>query len=249
MPRLSKAVRHWAFGVRHRCAQPGVLAFNHLPLILLVLWALSASCWAWETPTSTPTLHDPTPGRALALPASCDQGCVIADLDGDGRADIAVVQPEGWAVNGFRYRIDLDLTTRTGPSSFSVFAQQGGLRLTPRDVNGDWELDLVITNAWSLAPVGVWINDGHGTFMRGEPALSPHTLWAEGARIAPDDAHDIFQAAVPEYSNSCPASSFRSSLSEPFTIDRLTFASAAAILAMRTLGPPQLRSPPVSPYK
>ena len=105
------------------------------------------ACWAWEAST-------PSAVQLPFTPSFCDQGCAIADLDGDGRPDLAIARAEGWGPSGFQYRIDLDLTTRAGLSSFSVFAQRGGLLLIPRDVDGDWDLDLIITSAWTFPPSG-----------------------------------------------------------------------------------------------
>jgi hypothetical protein len=217
---------------------------THLPLILrgpiLLLWALGAlavACGASEAPT-------PSAVQLPFTPSFCDQGCAIADLDGDGRPDLAIARAEGWGPGGFQYRIELDLTTRVGLSSFSVSAQRGGLRIIPRDVNGDWDLDLIITSAWSFTPVGVWINDGHGGFTRSNPTAYPQSTWTEGPRIFSDTSHETFQATVPESSRGWLGSSEGPPFCNELVIKRLSLLLAA--VAPRSGAPrrPQTRGPP-----
>jgi hypothetical protein len=210
----------------------------------LVLWALgplAAACWASEAPT-------PSAVQLLPTPSFCDQGCAIADLDGDGRPDFAVARAEGWGPNGFQYRIDLDLTTHVGLSSFSVSAQRGGLRIIPRDVNGDLDLDLIITSAWSFTPVGVWINDGHGGFIRSDPTAYPQSTWAEGPSVFSDTPHETFQATVPESSRDWPGSSAGPSFCNKLIIKRLTLLLAAVRPPSGAPRRPQTRGPPSPLY-
>jgi hypothetical protein len=42
-----------------------------------------------------------------------------------------------------------------------------------RDVNGDHAPDLILATAWFKEPVAVFLNDGHGSFSRIEPAKFP----------------------------------------------------------------------------
>ncbi len=182
-------------------------------LLLFTLWALAAWSWSATPPT----------GRQLPLaPTFCDQGCAVADLDGDGRPDLAVAKLEGRGPGGFRYRIDLDLTSRSGPSSFSVLAQRGGLIITPRDVNGDWQPDLIITSGWSFTPIGVWINDGHGEFARNDPAFGHRPSRYAGSRILHGGSGEAFQATLPESFRNWPDYSQGPFLYEEVLTKRLT---------------------------
>ena len=194
------------------CVLRRLLLRRPIPL----LFAFSALS-AWSLSATPPS------ARQLPIaPVFCDQGCAIADLDGDGRPDLAVAKLEGRGSGGFRYRVDLDLTSRTRPSSFSVLAQRGGLFITPRDVNGDWELDLIITSAWSFTPIGVWINNGHGGFVRHDPALGGRPSRYASSRILYGYSGEAFQATPPESSRNWPEYSQAPSFCNEILTKRLT---------------------------
>jgi hypothetical protein len=107
----------------------------------------------------------------------------MADFDGDSQPDVAVTKMETRGA-GYVYWLEVNLSTKSKEDSprgndgwsavnFSIF----GLHLTPRDVDGDHDLDIVVTVGMNRQPVAVWINDGHGRFEEGDlaayPALSP----------------------------------------------------------------------------
>jgi hypothetical protein len=240
MPPLLKPMRDSGFGQRP-CSAPRCPLILRGPILMLwALWALSAACWASEART-------PSAAHLLSTPSFCDQGCAVADLDGDGRLDLAIARAEGWGPKGFQYRIELNLTTRVGLNSFSVSAQRGGLRIIPRDVNGDWDLDLVITSAWSFTPVGVWINDGHGGFIRADPTAYPQSMWNEGPVMLSETPHETFQATVPEFSRNWPDSSEGPSFCNQLIIKRLTLLLAAANPPGGATRRSQTRGPPFCP--
>ena len=141
-----------------------------------------------------------------------NQGAAIADLDGDGRPDLAVVREAGSTTDGLQYRIELHLTTRHTVSFLNVGAEQGGLRIVPRDVDGDRDLDLVITGAQSYQPVGIWLNDSTGGFTRDEAHGYPRTLWTEiPADTSPTPQHYV-QAPAAAPSRSVIATPYRQAL-------------------------------------
>jgi hypothetical protein len=94
----------------------------------------------------------------------------IADFDGDGQPDLLTTHPEGYA--------ELQLSSRTG-ASFSFLANGGdlGISIAARDVDGDHDLDLVITARGSHRPIGVWINDGRGVFKEGNAEAYSASIW------------------------------------------------------------------------
>jgi len=213
--------------------------FRWIALTLWALWAFSTTCPASATPTLSAS-------QLLTTPPLWDYGGAIADLDGDGRPDFAIVRSESWGPNAFQYRIELALTTRVGPSSFTISAEEGGVRIVPRDVDGDGDLDLVITSAWSLAPVGVWINDGHGRFTQGDPTAYPRSIWTEGAGISSDTPRETLQAAVPQSCRSWLVFSNGSHFRDELVFKRLPPLLAASNPPWVAVSQPQTRAPPRS---
>ena len=99
----------------------------------------------------------------------------VADFDGDHRPDLVGVQTGQGDPARTKYWIQLQLST-AGPQTISLMAPSGGLQIAARDVNGDQIPDLVLTTAWLRQPVAIFINDGHGTFTRVEPAAFPEAF-------------------------------------------------------------------------
>lgn len=106
---------------------------------------------------------------------------VIADLDGDQKPDVALVQLGGRASAKTSYSIRLQLSA--GPeSTVGVNGPIGGLQVAARDVNGDASVDLIITSNLDASFVEVLLNDGTGGFSLAAPGTyhesqeQPHAL-------------------------------------------------------------------------
>jgi hypothetical protein len=124
--------------------------------------------------------------------SSTGNSWTLARLDKDSRLDTAISRVEGRNAQGYVYRIDLTLSSGTRVGSFTVSADsRWGINITPRDVDGDHDLDLVITTAFSRQPVGIWINDGNGTFAEGDPDDYSDSIWLEESCITSQDPADI----------------------------------------------------------
>jgi hypothetical protein len=118
----------------------------------------------------------------------------VADFDGDSRPDTAITKIEAQGA-GYVYWLELDLSTsRTGDSArqhpgFPVVASSMfGLHLTPRDVDGDHDLDIVVTIGFARQPVAVWINDGQGGFEEGDLAAYPALSCLEEFSLSPQSS-------------------------------------------------------------
>jgi hypothetical protein len=115
----------------------------------------------------------------------------VADFDGDSRPDVAITKTEAQGA-GYVYWLEIELSTsRTGDSAqqhpgFPAIApSMFGLHLTPRDVDGDHDLDIVVTIGFARQPVAVWINDGQGGFEEGDLAAYPALSCLEEFSLSP----------------------------------------------------------------
>lgn len=214
------------------------LSFFSSLRIAIIIWVLSAS----GTCLASGDSYAPIPRRPTA-PLLWDQGGAIADLDGDGRPDLATVIAQGWGPNGFQYRIELELTSGIGSSFLTVSAEKDGLRIVPRDVDGDRDLDLVITSDWSLAPVGVWINDGHGRFTQGDLTAYPRSIWTEDSGVLSDAPQEALQATVTQSYRSLIDFSSGSYFWNELVFERPLLLAAATSLK-EVVRQPQTRAPP-----
>jgi hypothetical protein len=88
---------------------------------------------------------------------------VFADLDGDRKPDMALVETQRQRSNNCDYAVRVRLSAGAD-SAIGVIGPSGGLRVAVRDVNGDSNLDLIITADLDAGFVEVLLNDGHGNF-------------------------------------------------------------------------------------
>jgi FG-GAP-like repeat len=115
---------------------------------------------------------------ALPLRSLTHLDWAMADFDGDSLPDVAITKMEARGA-GFVYWLELDLSTNHGgespaqPGFPAIASSKFGLHLTPRDVDGDHDLDIVVTMGIARQPVAVWINDGQGRFAEGDLAAYP----------------------------------------------------------------------------
>lgn len=140
----------------------------------------------------------------------------IADFDGDLRPDLIDVHAGKTGLSGTQYWIELQLSA-AGRQTIPVFAPAGGIRVSARDVNGDQNLDLVLTTTWFKQPVAILLNDGHGSFTSVDPRAFPNafrensTTWSSREDLTNDFA------GVPPSSR---AGGFLASLGSPIVASR-----------------------------
>ena len=122
----------------------------------------------------------------------------IADFDGDQRPDLATVSVEQSNLHGTDYSIRFRFSAAPG-SSIALTASAGGLDLSPRDVNGDSMLDLVVSTTLDSKVVAVLVNDGHGNFLVARPDAFPTvTANADPFFHAQTEWHTELTALVPQ---------------------------------------------------
>lgn len=125
--------------------------------------------------------------RPVSLPLHINllsaKSWTLADFDGDLRSDIAVSQAGIGNLIHTDYTVDVQLSGNLEKTSFTLTSDAQGLDITPRDVDGDHDLDLVITARFSGKRIGVWVNDGHGKFSEGSLTEYPESIWTEPSSV------------------------------------------------------------------
>jgi hypothetical protein len=146
------------------------LKFRGILRSTIALWAAVVMYCAIASASAPgiPVLPGATISHGLVTP------WVVADLDGDHRPDLANSNPTGVNVQGFQYRVEFQLSSGLASEAFTVSTSNHlGLNIVPRDVDGDHDLDLVITSGALREPVGIWLNDGKGGFSQADASLYP----------------------------------------------------------------------------
>jgi hypothetical protein len=98
---------------------------------------------------------------------------VFADLDGDHIPDLALVEMQSQRSTETNYSIRVKLS-HGAESAIGVNGPVGGLRVAAQDVNGDNNVDLVITGNLDGRFIEILLNDGRGNFSVASPEeISP----------------------------------------------------------------------------
>jgi hypothetical protein len=149
--------------VKNKLSTRYSLVVRLLALVLFLGFAGSSARGNEDTPCSRATSVGP--GLTFA----------IADFDGDLLPDSASVQAGPNHFGHTDYRIQLQLSA-AGRQSLRLIGPSGGLFVEARDVNGDHAVDLVVSTAWHKQPVAIFLNNGHGSFSRGEVSAFPRAF-------------------------------------------------------------------------
>src|SRR5262245_12398018 len=118
----------------------------------------------------------------LARIVSAGGTLATADFDGDSHKDPVFVFPDGSSFSS-TYIVTIRFSTQIASASFTVQSSPGGLQLAAQDVDGDCDLDLVITTRFFGEHVGVWVNDGSGNLTKSTAAEYPVWIWGAGPRF------------------------------------------------------------------
>lgn len=113
----------------------------------------------------------------------------FTDLDGDRLPDSIRYSLKGSDGVGFLYTVEFDMSARTHSASIGVHAGDAwGLQIVARDVDGDHDLDLVVTSGSHGQAVDVWLNDGRGGFTSGGVKAFPASIWIPERDLASSGA-------------------------------------------------------------
>jgi hypothetical protein len=118
---------------------------------------------------------DLLPGGSQDEASSLNLGFAMADFTGDTHPDLATVELNRLDSANAHYLIKVRLT-EGGDQFLQLTAPFGGVLITPQDVTGDGNLDLVIRSTRSRVPVAVYLNDGYGHFLPADPTAFAKSL-------------------------------------------------------------------------
>ena len=156
--------------------------------MLGALWVLAGSCWATELPWAA---------RRCNTRSNPLHGAAAAGMEGNHRFDLVIVEAKGRGPRGFRFQIVLDSATWGTESLLELAADEAGLVVTARDVDGIGnDLDLIVKSAKSFTPVGVWINDHHGGFTKADASVYASSIWSDGPRLFSLNPPNTFLGAI-----------------------------------------------------
>jgi len=111
----------------------------------------------------------------------------VADFDGDHQIDVATEARIGDGYSGYVYQISLALSGAKQVRPIVVSpVLVARLVVAPIDLDGDRDLDLLITSQPFHTPIGVWINDGSGTFERGDINHFSDVIWPATMSLQPE---------------------------------------------------------------
>ncbi len=170
----------------------------------------------------------------------------VADMDGDRILDAASGVKIAHTQQGYVYRVDLDLSASHHPASFTVLSNEDvALSVEALDVDGDHDLDLVITSHLPHKLIGIWINDGEGQFTPGDAAKYGSSVWQHRDSLSSSDRRDLPQVNIverwrPLFSvESCPI------IFSPAQVSANALRSTSLQLPSVSIACPRFRAPPI----
>jgi hypothetical protein len=162
-----------------------------------------------ESAPTAPDVFIPSglPARTIGL----SLGFAMADFTGDTHPDLATVALNGSDSVSAQYVIEVQLT-EGGHQLLHLSAPPGGILITPKDVTGDGNLDLVIRAGQSHIPVAVFLNDGQGHFSATDLAAFRAALRETTSEHEFATTHFVFNATFvspKSYAAQCPTRTSR----------------------------------------
>ena len=186
-------------------------------------------------------LKDP----ALPLSFGWSLDWAIGDFDGDRRPDLASTELVRPGTGVGKYTVQISLSSRWASSSFEVDTPpNGGLFIKARDIDGDRDLDLVITSGLLHRRVGIWKNDGNGSFTEADPSLYPEQVWRDLPAVSSPETQAYDRNAVLNGSHLSLSLSGRSAVDPAVSRFRLSIAQCWNGRLYLLSGPLLVRPPP-----
>jgi hypothetical protein len=158
---------------------------------------LAVSCLALASLGAGFTSHEPRLGaleRTIASDAPAFHlgtaaglfgwSSAVADFNNDGQPDFTVADRVTRSPGGYSYRVLFAIAGRT-VQSVSFESVSSTLNVAVRDVDDDHDLDVLILDAPTATVNAVWLNDGHGRFVKGETPAST-SLWLASTTLNPE---------------------------------------------------------------
>jgi hypothetical protein len=142
-----------------------------------------------------------TPSRPepLRTPESLfDLTWAVADFDGDLQPDIASARLAHHDGRGFALEVIVNLGP--GGTSFHVRSSVADVELSARDIDGDKDRDIIVLEARTKQPVGVWLNDGAGSFEEADVARFRKSIGdSSGPRLRALSSPFVLHAMVEQH--------------------------------------------------
>jgi hypothetical protein len=129
----------------------------------------------------SPTAHPPFRLGDAARPFGW--ATVVGDLNRDGQPDVAVADHLASRPDGYAYRLEFSVSGQR-PQHVTFESGHDAVTVSLADVDHDNDFDIVVGVPFSGETIGVWLNDGHGRFTRGEVPPVPQTIRATHAFTA-----------------------------------------------------------------
>jgi hypothetical protein len=144
---------------------------------------LAGNCLATASP-----LPAPLSSRAFPVYGSPD-----SEITGNHLFDLVIIEQKGRGPQGIRFQIVLESATRGAESSLDLATVEAGLLVIARDVDGIGnDLDLIVKSTRSFTPIGVWINNHHGGFIKVDASIYAPSIWSDSPLMVSVNPTDTF---------------------------------------------------------
>jgi hypothetical protein len=157
--------------------------------VLLPIAAVSLIGFAVTLSLQHPYAHSRRMAQPLSRNLYSRPHFVFADLDGDHIPDLALVEMQSQRSTQTNYSIRVKLSHGV-ESAIGVNGPVGGLSVAARDVNGDNNVDLIVTGNLDGRFIEVLLNDGRGNFSVASAGdFSPQQRETDGGLESKENDH------------------------------------------------------------